>query len=183
MLHVGLDEIGIACRYKSGPFARSTGEDRHADAILPRGVPVGYFPRTRRDRAGAILAPGLVRDAAALLRDRPEYMRANAARARRCTTTFCIIRIGESRAADFAEAWAEIAEAPPRFRAWGGTCARVIADSLIRVGALPRALFRPGTPDALFNALHAARPEARLAVGYAEFLPDAAGGYSIRLEG
>ena len=76
-----------------------------------------------------------------------------------------------------------LAEAPPRFRTWGGTCARVIADSLIRVGALPRALFRPGTPDALFNALHAARPEARLAVGYAEFLPDAAGGYSIRLEG
>ena len=72
-LHVGLDEIGIACRDKSGPSARSTGEDRHAEAILPRGVPVGYFPRTQRERARAPLAPGMVRDAAALLRDRPEF--------------------------------------------------------------------------------------------------------------
>jgi hypothetical protein len=183
VLVVGADEIGIACRYKSGPFARSTDEGGHADAILPRGEPVGYYARTRRDRRLAIIAPGEVRDAAALLRTRPEYMRADEARGRMCPTTFCIIRVGESRAADFVAVWREIAERPPLFVAIGGNCAQVIAGALIRIGALPRGLLRPGSPDALFRALHAAQPLARIATGFAEFQPDPAGGYSIRLEG
>ena len=74
LLRVGATEIGIACRYKAGPDIRSTDEGGHADAILPGGVPVGYYARTRRDRRLAIIAPGMVRDARALLNDRPEYM-------------------------------------------------------------------------------------------------------------
>lgn len=183
VLVVGADEIGVAFRYKAGPFARSTDEGGHADAILPRGEPVGYYARTRRDRRLAIIAPGMVRDAAALLRDRPEYMRASAARARLCPTTFCLLRVGESRAADFAAIWREIAEKPPLFLALGGNCTQVIAGALIRVGAVRRPLIKPGSPDALFRALHAARPEARIAVGFAEFQPAPEGGYSIRLEG
>jgi hypothetical protein len=183
VLVVGPDEIGIACRYKAGPFARSTDEGGHADAILPRGVPVGYYARTKRDRRLALVAPGMVRDAAALLRDRPEYMQAAEARARLCPTTFCILRVGESRAADFAAIWREIAERPPLFVAVGGNCAQVIAGALIRVGAMPRGWVRPGSPDALFRALHAAAPLARIATGFAEFEPDDAGGYLIRLEG
>jgi len=183
MLVVGADEIGIACRYKSGPFARSTDEGGHADAILPRGEPVGYYARTRRDRRLALIAPGMVRDATSLLSSRPEYMRAQPARARLCPTTFCIIRVGESRAADFAAVWREIAEKPPLFVAIGGNCAQVIAGALIRVGALPRRLLRPGSPDGLFRALQAAQPLARIATGYAEFLPAREGGFSIRLEG
>lgn len=183
VLVVGADEVGIACRYKSGPLARSTDEGGHADAILPRGAPVGYYARTRRDRRLAIIAPGEVRDASALLGSRPEYMRAEAARARLCPTTFCIIRVGESRAAEFAAAWREIAEKPPLFLAVGGNCAQVIAGALIRIGALPRGLVRPGSPDGLFRALHAAQPQARIATGFAEFLPNPDGGYHIRLEG
>ena len=182
-LVVGADEIGIACRYKAGPFARSTDEGGHADAILSRGVPVGYYARTRRDRRLALIAPGEVRDAAALLRTRPEYMRAEAARARLCPTTFCILRVGESRAADFTAIWREIAERPPLFVAIGGNCAQVIAGAMIRLGVLPRGLFKPGSPDALFRALHQAQPAARIATGFAEFQPAAAGGYAIRLEG
>lgn len=183
VLAVGADEIGIACRYKAGPFARSTDSGGHADAILPRGVPVGYYGRTWRDRRLAIIAPGMVRDAAALLRDRSEYMRADHARARRCLTTFCILCPGESRAADFTAIWAEIAERPPLFLAIGGNCAQVIARALIRVGALPRRWLLPCSPDALFRALHAAQPQARIATGYADFQPAAHGGYVIRLEG
>lgn len=183
VLVVGADEIGIACRYKSGPFAHSTDEGGHADAILPRGEPLGYYARTRRDRRLAIIAPGEVRDAAALLRTRPEYMRAGEARGRMCPTTFCIIRVGESRAADFVAIWREIAEKPPLFVAIGGNCAQVIAGALIRIGALPRSLLRPGSPDALFRAILAAQPMARIATGFAEFQPDDQGGYSIRLEG
>ena len=39
----------------------------------------------------------------------------------------------------------------------------------------------PGSPDALFRALHRARPDARIATGFAEFLPEGAG-FAIRLE-
>jgi len=183
VLVVGPDEIGIACRYKAGAFSRSTEEGGHADAILPRGEPVGYYARTRRDRRLALIAPGEVRNAAALLRTRPEYMRAAEARARLCPTTFCIIRVGDSRAEDFAAAWQEIAARPPLFLAVGGNCAQVIARTLIRVGALPSRWVRPGSPDALFRALHAAQPMARIATGFAEFEPAQAGGYIIRLEG
>jgi hypothetical protein len=183
ILAVGADEVGIACRYKSGPFARSTDEGGHADAILPRGEPVGYYAHTRRDRRLALIAPGMVRDACALLRDRPEYMRAAQARARLCPTTFCILRVGDSRAADFASIWREIAGKPPIFVAIGANCAQVIAGALTRIGALPRSGLRPGSPDALFRALSAAQPKARIATGFAEFQPDGRGGYSIRLEG
>ncbi len=183
VLVVGPDEIGIACRYKAGPFARSTDEGGHADAILPLGVPVGYYARTRRDRRLALVAPGMVRDAAALLRDRPEYMQAGEARARLCPTTFCILRVGDSRAADFAAIWDEIARKPPLFLAVGGNCAQVIAGALIRIGAMPRRRILPGSPDGLFRALHAVAPLARIATGFAEFEPAEAGGYLIRLEG
>lgn len=183
VLVVGPDEIGIACRYKAGPLARSTDEGGHADAILPRGVPVGYYARTRRDRRLALIAPGMVRDAVALRRDRPEYMQAAEAQARLCPTTFCIIRVGESRAADFVAIWDEITEKPPLFLAVGGNCAQVIAGALMRIGAMPRGWIKPGSPDGLFRALHAASPLARIATGYAEFEPSDAGGYLIRLEG
>ena len=183
VLVVGADEVGIACRYRAGPFARSTDEGGHADAILPRGEPIGYYARTKRDRRLAVVAPGEVRDAAALLRTRPEYMRAADARARLCPTTLCIIRVGESRAADFAAIWGEIAGKPPLFLAIGGNCAQVISGALIRIGALPRRLLRPGSPDGLFRALHAAQPAARIATGFAEFESAEAGGYTIRLEG
>lgn len=180
-LRVGPGEVGIACRYKAGPAIRSTDEGGHADAILPGGVPVGYYARTKRDRRLALVAPGMVRDAAALLRDRPEYMRADEARARRCPTTLAVLEVGELRAARFARAWARLAEDPPRFLAIGGNCAQVIAGALEECGALPRRLFRPGSPDALFAAFVAANPGVRIASGFAEWVPDGAG-WRIRLE-
>jgi hypothetical protein len=166
---LGPDEIGIACRYKAGPTIRSTDEGGHADALLPGGEPVGYYARTRRDRRLAIVAPGMVRDVAALSRDRPEYVCADAARARKCPTTLCVVRVGEGRARDFAAAWREIAERPPLFLAIGGNCAQVIAGALARVGALPARWPKPGSPDALFRALSRAHPGARIASGYAEW--------------
>jgi hypothetical protein len=180
-LRVGAAEIGIACRYKAGPAVRSTDEGGHADAILPGGVPVGYYARTRRDRRLAIVAPGMVRDARALLNDRPEYMLAEEARARRCPTTFCIVDVGHDAAERFARAWAGIAARPPRFVAIGGNCAQVIARALVEVGAMPRRWPAPGSPDALFRALHRACPDARIATGFAEFIPEGAG-FAIRLE-
>lgn len=181
-LPVGPHEIGLACRYKAGPHVRSTDEGGHADAILPRGVPVGYYARTRRDRRLAIVAPGMVRDAAALLRDRPEYMRAAEARARRCPTTFAILDVGEERARLFTAEWVRIAARPPLFLAVGGNCAQVIAAALEAIGALPRRVLRPGSPDALFRAVLAAHPTARVATGFAEFTPDESGGFRIALE-
>lgn len=180
-LRVGATEIGIACRYKAGPDIRSTDEGGHADAILPAGVPVGYYARTRRDRRLAIIAPGMVRDARALLNDRPEYMLAEEARARRCPTTFCIVEVGRDAAQGFVRAWAEIAARPPRFVAIGGNCAQVIARALVEVGAMKWRFPAPGSPDALFRALYRARPDARIATGFAEFLPEGAG-FAIRLE-
>lgn len=180
-LRVGPGEIGIACRYKAGPGVRSTDEGGHADAILPGGIPVGYYARTRRDRRLAIIAPGMVRDHRALLRDRPEYMLAAEARARRCPTTFCLVEVGRDAAEGFVRAWERIAHAPPRFFAIGGNCAQVIARALAEVGAMPRGWPLPGSPDALFRALHRARPDARIAAGFAEFVPDG-DGYAIRLE-
>ena len=180
-LRVGPGEVGIACRYKAGPMVRSTDEGGHADAILPGGVPVGYYARTKRDRRLAIIAPGMVRDAAGLLRDRPEYMLAAEARARRCPTTFCLVEVGHDAARDFARAWERIAHAPPRFFAIGGNCAQVIARALVEVGAMPRRWPPPGSPDALFRALHRARPDARIATGFAEFIAEGEG-YAIRLE-
>jgi hypothetical protein len=41
----------------------------------------------------------LVRDLAALTRDRPEYVNADEARSRRCPTTFCIVPVGADAAA------------------------------------------------------------------------------------
>src|SRR5512137_2705431 len=155
-LRVGPGEIGLACRYKAGPTVRSTDEGGHADAILPNGIPVGYYARTRRDRRLAILAPGMVRDHRALLRDRPEYMLADEARARRCPTTFCLVDVGPRAALRFARTLAE-------------------------VGAMPRRWPPPGSPDALFRALHRARPDARIATGFAEFVPEG-DGYVIRLD-
>lgn len=180
-LRVGPGEVGIACRYKAGPEARSTDEGGHADAILPRGVPVGYYARTSRDRRLAIIAPGMVRDAAALLRDRPEYMLAHEARARRCPTTFCIVDVGQEAAARFEAAWQRIAQQPPRFYAVGGNCAQVIARALVEAGAMPRRFPPPGSPDALFRTLRRARPEARIATGFAEFTREGEG-YTIRLD-
>jgi hypothetical protein len=173
VFRIGLDEIGIACRYKAGPEIRSTDEGGHADALLPGGEPIGYYARTRRDRRLAIVAPGMVRDAAALLRDRPEYLRAGEARARNCPTTFCVVRVGEARAQDFVAAWREIAERPPLFVAFGGNCAQVIAGALTRASALPARWPKPGSPDALFRALARAHPGARIASGYAEWTGDA----------
>ena len=69
-LRLGADEIGIACRYKAGPDIRSTDEGGHADALLPHGMPLGYYARTKRDRRLAIIAPGMVRDHRAQLTDR-----------------------------------------------------------------------------------------------------------------
>jgi hypothetical protein len=180
-LRVGAGEIGIACRYKAGPHARSTDEGGHADAILPLGVPLGYYARTKRDRRLAIVAPGMVRDAAALLADRPEYMRADEARARRCPTTFCLVEVGTASAQAFVRAWERIAADPPRFFAIGGNCAQVIARALAEAGAMPRRFPAPGSPDALFRALRRARPDARIATGFAEFVPEGVG-YAIRLE-
>lgn len=180
-LRVGGDEIGIACRYKAGPAIRSTDEGGHADAVLPHGVPVGYYARTRRDRRLAIVAPGMVRDHRALLADRPEYMIAAEARARRCPTTFCIVQVGRDAAQRFVHAWEDIAERPPRFVAFGGNCAQVIARALVEVGAMPRRWPPPGSPDALFRALHRARPDARIATGFAEFVAEGEG-FAIRLE-
>jgi hypothetical protein len=180
-LRVGPGEIGLACRYKAGPTARSTDEGGHADAILPNGVPVGYYARTRRDRRLAILAPGMVRDHRSLLRDRPEYMLADDARARRCPTTFCLVDVGPRAALRFARIWDELTERPPYFVAVGGNCAQVIARALVEVGAMPRRWPPPGSPDALFRALHRARPDARIATGFAEFVPEG-DGYVIRLD-
>jgi hypothetical protein len=168
-LVVGPDEVGIACRYKAGPSIRSTDEGGHADAILPGGEPLGYYARTRRDRRLAIIAPGMIRDLAALRRDRPEYVDATAARARRCPTTLCIVPVGEAAAAAFRDAWAEIARHPPLFVAIGGNCAQVIAGVLARIGAMPRRWPAPGSPDALFRALSRARPDARIASGFAHW--------------
>ena len=180
-LHLGADEIGIACRYKAGPEIRSTDEGGHADALLPHGVPLGYYARTKRDRRLAIIAPGMVRDHRALLTDRPEYMLAAEARARRCPTTFCVIAVGREAALGFVRVWEEIAARPPRFVAIGGNCAQVISRALVQVGAMPRRWPAPGSPDALFRALHRARPDARLATGFAEFVPEGEG-FAIRLD-
>lgn len=180
-LRVGPGEVGIACRYKAGPAIRSTDEGGHADAILPGGVPVGYYARTRRDRRLALVAPGMVRDARALLRDRPEYMLAAEARARRCPTTFCLVEVGRDRARDFVRLWDRLADSPPHFFAVGGNCAQVIARTLVEVGAMPRRWPPPGSPDALFRALSRARPDARIATGFAEFRAEG-DGYAIRLE-
>ncbi|WP_237212814.1 hypothetical protein [Falsiroseomonas oryziterrae] len=180
-LRVGPGEVGIACRYKAGPTVRSTDEGGHADAVLPGGVPVGYYARTRRDRRLAIVAPGMVRDARALLRDRPEYMIAAEARARRCPTTFCVVEVGREAALLFTRIWEDIAERPPRFVAVGGNCAQVIARALVDVGAMPRRWPPPGSPDSLFRALHRARPDARVATGFAEFVAEG-DGYAIRLD-
>jgi hypothetical protein len=160
---VGLDEIGIACRYKAGPAVRPADEGGHADALLPGGEPIGHCARTRRDRRLAIVAPGMVRDAAALLRDRPEHLRAEAARARNCPTTFCVVRVGEARARDFAAARAEIGAHPPLFVAIGGNCAQVIG------GALPPRCAKRGSPDALFRAFARVHPGARIASGHADW--------------
>lgn len=181
LLRVGAGEIGIACRYKAGPAIRSTDEGGHADAILPHGVPVGYYARTKRDRRLAIVAPGMVRDHRALRTDRPEYMIAAEARARRCPTTFCMVEVGPDAAARFVRIWDAIAERPPRFVAIGGNCAQVISRALVEVGAMPRRWPPPGSPDALFRALHRARPDARIATGFAEFIPEG-DGFAIRLE-
>ncbi|MFN3447786.1 MAG: hypothetical protein ACK44F_03735 [Roseococcus sp.] len=180
-LVIGPDEIGLACRYKAGPAVRSTDEGGHADAVLPRGVPIGYYARTKRDRRLALIAPGMVKRAEALRAHRPEYMLAEEARARGCPTTFALIRVGEARAAAFARAWEEIEADPPHFLAIGGNCAQVIHGALVRAGVLARRLVAPGSPDALFRALHRAHPEARIATGYASFLPDGAGGYRVEL--
>ena len=180
-LRLGADEIGIACRYKAGPAIRSTDEGGHADALLPHGVPLGYYARTKRDRRLAIIAPGMVRDHRALLTDRPEYMLAAEARARRCPTTFCVIAVGHDAALRFVRAWEEIAARPPRFVAIGGNCAQVISRALVEVGAMPRRWPAPGSPDALFRALHRARPDARIATGFAEFVPEGEG-FAIRLD-
>jgi hypothetical protein len=180
-LRMGAGEIGIACRYKAGPSIRSTDEGGHADAMLPGGVPVGYYARTKRDRRLALLAPGMVRDARALLRDRPEYMLAAEARARRCPTTFCLVEVGRDAALRFAGIWEAMAERPPFFVAIGGNCAQVIARALVEVGAMPHRLIKPGSPDALFRSLHRARPDARIATGFAEFVAEGEG-YAIRLE-
>jgi|GEM_PF-5331846 len=180
-LRVGPGEVGIACRYKAGPAVRSTDEGGHADAILPGGVPVGYYARTRRDRRLAIIAPGMVRDARALLRDRPEYMLAHDARARRCPTTFCLVEVGREAALRFVRAWEDLADRPPHFFAIGGNCAQVIARALAEAGAMQRRWPPPGSPDALFRALHRARPDARIATGFAEFVAEG-DGYAIRLD-
>ncbi|MFM2148042.1 MAG: hypothetical protein RLZZ187_348 [Pseudomonadota bacterium] len=180
-LRIGADEIGIACRYKAGPDIRSTDEGGHADALLPHGVPLGYYARTKRDRRLAIIAPGMVRDHRALLTDRPEYMLAAEARARRCPTTFLVVPVGREAALGFVRVWEEIAARPPRFVAIGGNCAQVIARALVAVGAMPRRWPAPGSPDALFRALHRARPDARIATGFAEFIPDGEG-FAIRLD-
>lgn len=180
-LRVGPGEVGIACRYKAGPTVRSTDEGGHADAILPGGVPLGYYARTRRDRRLAIIAPGMVRDHRALLQDRPEYMLAQEARARRCPTTFCLVEVGRDRALRFVRVWEAIAHQPPPFFAVGGNCAQVISRALVEVGAMPRRWPPPGSPDALFRALHRARPDARIATGFAEFVAEGEG-YAIRLD-
>jgi hypothetical protein len=180
-LTIGPDEIGIACRYKAGPGVRSTDEGGHADAILPNGVPIGYYARTKRDRRLAIIAPGMVKRGEALRAHRPEYMDAAGAHARRCPTTFAIIPVGAARAAAFAREWERLAAQPPHFFAIGGNCAQVIHGALVRAGALPRRLLAPGSPDALFRAVHRAHPEARIASGFASFVADAAGGYRIEL--
>lgn len=179
-LRVGADEVGLACRYKAGPDARSTDEGGHADAILPGGVPVGYYARTRRDRRLAIVAPGMVKQGEALRAHRPEYMEAEAARARRCPTTLILLRVGEASAAAFTREWAALAARPPRFLAIGGNCAQVIFGALVRAGAMPPRLLAPGSPDALFRALRAAHPGARIATGFAEFTPDGEG-YAVAL--
>jgi hypothetical protein len=179
-LRLGAEEIGIACRYKAGPDIRSTDEGGHADALLPHGVPLGYYARTRRDRRLAIIAPGMVRDHRALLTDRPEYMLAAEARARRCPT-FCVVTVGREAALSFVRVWEEIAARPPRFVAVGGNCAQVISRALVQVGAMPRRWPAPGSPDALFRALHRARPDARIATGFAEFMPEG-DGFAIRLD-
>jgi hypothetical protein len=180
-LVIGPDEIGLACRYKAGPAVRSTDEGGHADAVLPRGVPIGYYARTKRDRRLALIAPGMVTRAEALRAHRPEYMEAEGARARRCPTTLALLRVGEGAAAAFVRAWEEIEAEPPHFFAIGGNCAQVIHGALVRAGVLSRRLIAPGSPDALFRALHRAHPEARIATGYASFLPDGAGGYRVEL--
>jgi hypothetical protein len=170
---IGPEEVGIACRYKAGPGIKSTDEGGHADAILPGGEPLGYYARTKRDRRLAIIAPGMVRDLAALTRDRPEYVNAEEARARRCPTTFCIVPVGAEAAAAFREAWVRIAARPPLFLAIGGNCAQVIAGALIEIGAMPAGWPRPGSPDGLFRALHRARPDARIATGFATWTGEA----------
>ena len=176
VLPVGADEIGIACRYKSGVYAPSLAGGQ-VDLILPRGVPVGFAPLR------APIARGRARDAEAMLREAPEFMRAHAARDRQCPTTFCVLRVGESRAADFAMAWADLAERPPFFVAFAGSAIRAIAGALMRAGVLPHRWPAPGSPDALFRALHAEHPTARVVVGFADFRPGPAGGCIIRLEG
>jgi hypothetical protein len=123
----------------------------------------------------------MVRDARALLRDRPEYMRADDARARRCPTTFCLVDVGRDAALRFVRIWDALVHRPPYFVAIGGNCAQVIARALTEVGARPRRWPPPGSPDALFRALHHARPDARIATGFAEFVPEG-DGYAIRLE-
>jgi len=65
---IGPEEVGIACRYKAGPGIKSTDQGGHADAVLPGGEPLGFYARTRRDRCLAIIAPGMVRDAAEQVR-------------------------------------------------------------------------------------------------------------------
>lgn len=181
LLVIGPDEIGIACRYKAGAGLRSTDEGGHADAVLPRGIPIGYYARTKRDRRLAIIAPGMVKRAEALRAHRPEYMEAEGARARRCPTTFAVIRVGEARAAAFLHEWEKLEAQPPHFFAIGGNCAQVIFGALVRAGAMPRRLVAPGSPDGLFRAIHRAHPEARIATGFATFLADGAGGYRVEL--
>ena len=180
-LRLGAEEIGIACRYKAGAAVRSTDEGGHADALLPHGVPLGYYARMKRNRRLAIIAPGMVRDHRSLLADRPEYMLAAAARARRCPTTFCIVPVGREAALRFVGVWEEIAARPPRFVAIGGNCAQVISRALVAVGAMPRRWLAPISPDGLFRALHRARPDARIATGFAEFIPEGEG-FAIRLD-
>jgi hypothetical protein len=157
--------IALIVRGKIGPDHHPPIDDQHADCILKWGSPIGFFGEGIT--IGGI--PGKVYTYSIFCSKRPWYVSLDSAKSRSIVSTVLQFSVTGTEATEFQNCWHGMAAHPDMFGYIGNNCSTHAARAFARAGIIDAEIPGLDTPDNLFGALQAARPDARSNSGYLYF--------------
>lgn len=177
--------VGLIVRGKLSPGHHPDLMQQHADAILSDGSPTGFYGEgndNSSNRIGMVMQ-GIVYDYQALLRERPYYVKADAARSYRLVSTVLLIQVTPVQARSFRDAWTRMTDKPGHFNIVGGNCSTHASAAFIEAGILKGGIPGLDTPDALYGQIVKTLPAASLQSlsGFIGFTQAQGGGYDLRV--
>lgn len=204
---IGQLTIGLIVRGKKDELHKPDVMEQHADCILPRGAPIGFFggggdassgssgssfsgslkswgdgPSVSWNSAGVNMK-GMVADYKTFRKIRPMYVDASLAKKYNVRSTVLLLDVTKSEADLFKQYWLNLKVNPGSFNILGGNCSTHASEAFVAAKIVTSGIPGLDTPDNLFKQLRAKHAgKIRIFSGYIGSKPITGDQYELVVE-